>query len=205
MPVPFLLFALLFAGTAALRAQVPVTAYAAGTAYGIFFPGESFTTPAGGPWHNITFNFFSDVPAATPSATGTAYLLTQAYTGTPAGLSSSVAGFVAASTGVSSGKFVFAPSVTLQPNTQYFVYVDSSMYITGSVSAGSSGAYLFAAVSSTLGFGSVPTQLANFQVLGAVVASAQVPVLSTPVFILLGMMLASAGALLAGRRKREAI
>src|SRR5262245_19697559 len=33
--------------------------------------GQSFTTPAGGPWNHITFNFFSDNAGTTATAVGT--------------------------------------------------------------------------------------------------------------------------------------
>jgi hypothetical protein len=57
--------------------------------------GQSLMTPSGGPWHDLTFNFFTDVPPTTPTAAGTAFLLTQEYLGTPAALSSSTPGFLA--------------------------------------------------------------------------------------------------------------
>ena len=41
--------------------------------------GQSFTTVAGGPASNITFNFFSDIPATTPFASGTGFILTMQY------------------------------------------------------------------------------------------------------------------------------
>src|SRR5262249_13867971 len=47
--------------------------------------GQSFTTPASGPWNHITFSFFS--PGMTATAFGTLYIFNSAYTGTPADLS----------------------------------------------------------------------------------------------------------------------
>src|SRR5882757_8437152 len=79
------------------------------------FFGESFTTPGGGPFNNIAFNFFSDVPATTPTAGGTAFLLSQVYLGAPAGLTTATPGFLAQSTSISSGRYLFNPSLILQP------------------------------------------------------------------------------------------
>jgi len=85
--------------------------------------GESFTMPSpGGPWDDITFNFFSDVPATTPVSLGTAYLLNQEYLGTPADLSFSTPGLLGASTGVTGGMYVFPTALVLDSGTQYFVY-----------------------------------------------------------------------------------
>src|SRR5665213_2138965 len=93
--------------------------------------GESFTTPGGGPWNDIAFNFFSDVPAATPLAGGDAFLFTQEYLGTPAAMSSATPGFLAASTSVAGGKYIFDPSVLLNPGTEYWLYVDTPLQTSG--------------------------------------------------------------------------
>ena len=102
--------------------------------------GQSFTTPSGGPWHDITFNFFSDVPALTPLASGNAFLLTQEYLGTPGGLSTATPGFLAESTGlmaVNGGDvWVFASNIVLNPNTQYWIYEDTPIFITGASNGG---------------------------------------------------------------------
>jgi len=87
------------------------------------FLGQSFTTPSpGGPWDDITFNVFSNVPATTPEAVGTAFFLDQLYSGTPSDLSSSTPGFLAASTGITGGMYVFPTALVLDPGVQYFVY-----------------------------------------------------------------------------------
>jgi hypothetical protein len=88
--------------------------------------GESFTTPGGGPWNSIAFAFLQGFPASSPVASGDLFLLSQSYSGAPNALSSAAPGFLAESTGVSSGFWNFASSVILQPNTQYFVYMDSA-------------------------------------------------------------------------------
>jgi hypothetical protein len=98
---------------------------------GEFYWGQDFTTAAGGGWDTLTFNFFSDVPATTPIAAGTAFILTQEYLGTPAALSSLTPGFVAASTGVSGGEWVFNAAVTLAGNTHYWIYENALLQLSG--------------------------------------------------------------------------
>ncbi len=94
--------------------------------------GATFTTPCGGPWNNITFSFYGTpasggAPASAPEAAGTAFLLTQAYTGSPSGLSSSTPGYVASSVSGSGGVYVFPPTVVLNPNTQYWVFENGQL------------------------------------------------------------------------------
>jgi hypothetical protein len=81
------------------------------------------TTPSGGPWTNITFNFYEPPTPGTPYAIGNLYLLDHAYAGAPSSLSSSSYIGVAAASGGTS--WVFDPSVTLQANTQYYFYMDT--------------------------------------------------------------------------------
>lgn len=90
-----------------------------GSITGPAFFGQPFTTPSGGPWVNIKFNFFQD-SGTVAAANGTAYIFTSAYTGTPSGLSAS--SFLAAGPAIFGVSYNFAPSFTLQPNTQYFLY-----------------------------------------------------------------------------------
>ena len=102
-----------------------------------FALGQSVTTPSGGPWQNITFNLVNGASstqggAGTPLASGTLFLLTQLYFGLPASLSTLTPGFVANTSTVSSGKWVFDPSVTLAPSTQYFFYM-ATLLPTGTV------------------------------------------------------------------------
>ncbi len=131
----------------------------------VFF-GQSFTTPGGGPWRNITFNFFSD-RGVTPAAAGTVYVFTSAYNGTPSALSTSQ--YVARSTGISNGSYVFDPSFVLQSNTRYFVYASrTAANIPGgiNVSQANAGGNLFTCCSGGPTFRSVPAGNANFRVSG---------------------------------------
>ncbi len=96
--------------------------------------GNSFTTVAGSPVSNITFNFFSDIPATTPFASGTGFLLTMQYLGTPGALSAATPGFLGQAV-AAGGFYTFASGLTLQPNTQYFFYCNA-LLAAGSISGG---------------------------------------------------------------------
>lgn len=137
------------------------------------YVGQSFTTPSGGPWNNVTVDFFSNSTSTTPEATGDLYLLNQPYTGTPPNLSSSTPGFLAEATTltVAGGgqEHSFATSVQLASSTQYFVYEDaptpaSTFYFDTS---GSGGQTYYQSPNSTTGFSSPPVE-ANFLVQGTV-------------------------------------
>ena len=121
----FTLVAVLSLGKQAAQAD-PIVTFTGGVTVSIGgTPGVSFATPAGPAHTNITFNFFSNVPATTPTAGGTLFILTQAYTGTPAALNGATAGFLAQSQSISAGQYVFDASLTLLPNTTYFFYANT--------------------------------------------------------------------------------
>ena len=90
--------------------------------------GQSFTTGSGSFQSNITFNFFSNVPATTPYAVGTGFLLGMQYLGSPSGLTSSAPGFLGEAN-ASGGFYTFDPSLILLPNTQYFFYENAAVPI----------------------------------------------------------------------------
>ena len=132
-----------FAGVVALGASgnasaTVITQNTTGTSATIlsgFYDGQSVTTPAGGPWNSIGFNFVQcGNPSGTsclagtnsPYALGNLYLLTQVYDGLPSGLSSATPGFVAEATTIVGGVWTFASSVTLTPSTQDFFYMDTA-------------------------------------------------------------------------------
>lgn len=96
---------------------------------GAYF-GQSFTTPSGSSLSNIAFNFFFDVPATTPVAAGTGFLLSMPYSGLPEDLSAATPGFLGQAT-AGGGFYTFAPSLTLLPSTQYFFYENAQMTISG--------------------------------------------------------------------------
>ena len=59
------------------------------------------------------------------------YLLTQQYLGAPQDLSAATPGFLATSTGVSGGAFVFDSTLTLLSNTKYYLYGTSTFTASG--------------------------------------------------------------------------
>ena len=130
--------------------------------------GQSFTTAAGPLETNITFNFFSNSPATTPFAIGTGFLLRQAYTGTPAGLSTSTAGYLGMAT-ASGGLYSFGSAVTLTGGTQYFFY-ENAVIAPGAITGGNIivGANDYFTNSSTTSFTAV-TGSTNFAVNGTTV------------------------------------
>jgi uncharacterized protein (TIGR03437 family) len=161
------------------------------------FIGQSFTTPGGGPWTSITFSFFAD-QGQTPGAAGTAYLFTQPYTGTPGDLAAFLghplvvaarggakphvvpAGFLAASTGTSGGAYFFAPSLTLQSNTRYYLYVDAPAgSFPAGIMTGGTGDTSFAAGSSSSGF-VTSTGSANFLLSAVSTAPPTPPIIPPP-------------------------
>jgi hypothetical protein len=89
------------------------------------FAGQSLTTPAGGPWNSLTFNWLNGGGTTNPTAFGNLFLLDQAYGGTPASLSAATAGFIA-SAPAAGNLYTFDVSVMLQPAATYFVYTDST-------------------------------------------------------------------------------
>jgi hypothetical protein len=146
---------------------VPIVQYLNGTfSYaGGFTEGESFTTPGGGPWNSISFNFYSNIPATTPAAQGTAFLLSMAYAGTPAALSNATPGFIASSISNAGGIYTFDSSVILQPNTQYWIFSNTAFGISGSTTAGTAAQSLY--TSNGGAFASNGLQVANFTLNGA--------------------------------------
>jgi hypothetical protein len=96
----------------------------ANTSTDAIFIGQSITTPTGGPWTNLTFNLY-DINDA-PSANGTLYLLTQAYAGAPNALSNATPGYLASTATINAGIWSFAPAVSINSSTQYFLYTDAN-------------------------------------------------------------------------------
>ena len=149
-------------GISAAQATVLVTDTAGpGSATDAF--GQSVTTPAGGPFNNITFNFYN--VAGAPTAAGILYIFNSVYGGTPNGLAG--AGALAASISNAGGVYAFAPSFTLAGGHQYFFYEDTLTTITGSgIDDYAGGNAFFALTVSTAFTDAGGTQDANFTLSG---------------------------------------
>lgn len=158
------------AGRAEAGLLVEYTGGGSSGALGYF--GESVTTPIGGPFDHITFNYFSDVPATTPLAAGDLFILTQAYSGTPNNLSSSTPGFLAESTGISGGIYQFATSLTLQSSTQYFFYVDTPVAATFGNPGGYAGGIWYLSTNGLSSYGPINSGDVNFRLSGTAVGAA---------------------------------
>lgn len=80
--------------------------------------GQTFAVTPSGSYNDIVFNFYSPNGAY---ATGTGYLFSTPYTGTPANLSSSDAGFLGSATATGNA-YDFSPSVILNGGSTYYLY-----------------------------------------------------------------------------------
>ena len=87
--------------------------------------GQSFTVDGTGSFTNISFNFDAYTSGA-PYASGTGYLFSSAYTGTPGGLSAADPGYLGM-VSASNGYYAFGTSVTLGGGSQYFFYESSQI------------------------------------------------------------------------------
>jgi hypothetical protein len=85
-------------------------------------PGQEVTTPDGGPWANIQFNFW-DIDGNV-YALGDLYLLAEPHIGSPASLSRSAPGFIGTAAAIEN-KWTFDENITLQPNQHYYFYMSS--------------------------------------------------------------------------------
>lgn len=99
-------------------------------------PGIRLTTPVGGPWTNITFNWYQTSTGAS-YAIGTLFLLSQEYLSTPQALSSSTPGYLGSAAG-NGTLYTFNSAITLQGNTQYYFYADLGLTAAASTLVSSS-------------------------------------------------------------------
>ncbi len=89
------------------------------------FPGQSFITPSGGPWDDITFNFYNTTSSdgiAAPDSQGTLFLLSKEYSGIADDLSTTTPGYLSQAVGDGS-IYQFLNTVQLNGNTTYYVYL----------------------------------------------------------------------------------
>lgn len=165
---------------------------------GLFYWGQLFITPAGGAWDHIRFNFFSDVPATSPAAGSEAFLLSQEYTGAPEDLDTSTPGFLAKSTGVESGSFVFPAEVRLESGKAYWVFQNAvPLRLSGEGDAFTSPFAFYFSADPSLAYVQIPFVSTNFRVSGEAVEGSAIPEPGT--FWLLA--LAAAVSPLARRRR----
>jgi hypothetical protein len=167
---------------AAPASAAVITSFTSGADSATFVPGQSVTTPAGGPWNNLTFNWFN--AAGAPTAAGSLFLLSQVYTGTPAALSSATAGFIGSTSNISGGTWLFAPGITIAPNTQYFLYSNAAITLSGAAVGTYPGGEAFDAPTTASAFFALTGQDANFSLAGQVTTATPEPVtvlLITPV------------------------
>ncbi|CAN5549103.1 hypothetical protein BH20VER1_BH20VER1_21700 [soil metagenome] len=173
--------ALLLLHSPALRADT-IAEFTAGTAplnapnTAPLYIGQSFTTTNTMPVNNVAFNFFEfNGLNTTPFALGTGYLFTAplGLLATPASLGSQPG--LLGSAMASGGFYTFAPSLTLQPSTQYFFYADA-LFPANSISVGLvalgqvyAGGDLYASPENNLPFVRDIAQDANFRVTATVV------------------------------------
>ena len=154
--------------------------------------GETVTTIAGGPWDALSLNFYNY--AGAPEAVGDVFLLSQQYLGTPSNLSSSTPGFIAEGT-ASDGFYDFASGVTALGGTEYWVYTDAPLQLTGGASG--NGSYFTGLAASD--FSASPGTDVNYTLTGSPTGS----LVETPESGTLSLMLLGIGLVL-GMRKRIA-
>jgi hypothetical protein len=163
----------------------PIVSVTDGLDRASFVPGQSLTTPSGGPWSNITFNFIDT--AGLPTAAGALYLLTQEFLGTPNQLSTGLPGFLATSQSTAGGVYMFAPSLTLAASTQYFVYANASLLLTGAGLGTYTGGELYGSSALDSNFMHLTTQDANFLLAGTPAGFTTVPESGSVVLMGLGL------------------
>ena len=146
------------------------------------FWGETVTTIAGGPWNALALNFVA--PSGAPTAVGDVFLLSQQYLGTPSNLSSSTPGFIAEGT-ASGGFYDFANGVTALGGTEYWVYTDAALQLTGP-SGLTAGNESYFTSSATSDFGIISGHDINYTLTGSL-SLVQTPEPGTSSLLLIGV------------------
>jgi hypothetical protein len=94
------------------------------------YEGHSFTMPPGNAYNNVTFSWVS-ANHSTKLAAGNLFLLSQEFLSRPTNLSAATPGYMSQSTGIVNSAYVFPPSVTLNPSSQYWVYMGGAASLAG--------------------------------------------------------------------------
>ena len=132
--------------------------------------GQSFNVSGTGAYSAITFNFFNSNGAK--SATGTGYLFSSAYTGTPTGLSTASTNLLGTAV-ASGGLYSFGSGVVLTAGAEYYFYENAFLAvnaISGAITGtGGGGGNLFYTNNPNTAFYSDPTETSNFAVQGTAV------------------------------------
>lgn len=194
MKLSYVLSLAALTGTAAVASATVLSSNtsAGGGSLPNYYVGQSVTTPSGGPWHNLQFNFYGDASATTPVADGTLWLFSSEYTGTIANVSTSSGGYLASTDSVANNVWQFDSSAWLQPNTQYFFYASSplSTYYQGDTY---SGGVFYAQGGLGAAWAAQPSMDETFKLQGTVPEPAA-----------MGALVVSSLGLLARRRQKKA-
>lgn len=195
--IPFVIGSLTGGGNSAVivEAVIVENAIVNSTLGGSGFVAQSFTTDSRA-WSDISFSWLT-ANDASELAAGNLFLLDQEYLGAPRDISSLAPGFVAESSILLDGSYVFLPDVVLAPNTQYWACMGSDASFAGggynNASNYSGGAFYQTSPfgSSAANYGIRSNVDAAFRVSGVVV-----PEPSTTLFLVLGAL----GVLVTRRR-----
>jgi hypothetical protein len=136
------------------------------------FSAQSVTTPNGGPFTNITFNFYDSQGAST--APGLALIvLSQPFLGPgfiiDRGVPAELPGFLTKSLSNSRGEYRFDPTFTLNSNQQYFFYIQGELASLGEILIGGltyTGGNYYLAPNSGSNYTSFPNEDADFSLSG---------------------------------------
>jgi hypothetical protein len=158
----------LLLAAAAAGAQTTIALRTTGVASATAYWGTPVTVTAAGAYDALTFNFFGGPAGTTPTAFGTAFLLSSAYRGTANALGPATAGFLAQSTGIVGGRYGFAPGVTVVGGTTYYVYTNAP----GTAWGGGPGNFYDVAVDGVTPFASTPGSSVDHELRGTLVVSA---------------------------------